>query len=87
MYILSLIIKNTSANNEAMRLQLGRDVPPYVMYQMVHILMLPWRQARFQSPSPSKSNITICDTTGQNTWSYLRPLPDPPSTGSPLEHF
>ena len=33
-------IKNISANNEAIRLKLGRDVTPYEIYQMVHILML-----------------------------------------------
>ena len=33
-------IENISANNEAMLLKLGRDVAPYKIYQMVHILML-----------------------------------------------
>ena len=33
-------IKNVSANNEAMLLKLGRDVAPYEIYEMVHILML-----------------------------------------------
>ena len=82
-------IKNISANNEAMRLKFGRDVAPYkmYMYQMVHILILQWQHPRFHSPSPSKSNITICHSTGQNTWSYLRHIPDPPSTGSPFKHF
>ena len=65
-------IKNISANNEAVRLKLGRHVAPYEMYQILHILMLLWQHARFQSPSPSKSNITICDSIGQNTWSCLR---------------
>ena len=53
-------VKNISANNKAMRLKLGRDVAPYEMYHMVHILMLLWQHVRFQSPS--KSNITICDS-------------------------
>ena len=33
-------IKNISANNEAMLLKLGRDVAPYKINQMVHILLL-----------------------------------------------
>ena len=31
-------IKNISANNKAMLLKLGKDVAPYEIYQMVHIL-------------------------------------------------
>ena len=38
-----------SANNEAMLLKLGKDVAPQEIYQMVHILMLLWQYARFQS--------------------------------------
>ena len=64
-----------------MLLKLGRDVAPYEIYQMVHILMLLWQHARFQSPASSKLNITICDSTRQNTWSYLRRMPVPPSLG------
>ena len=48
-------------------LKLSRDVEPYKIYQMVYILMLLWRHARFQSPASSKLNITICDSTRQNT--------------------
>ena len=70
-------IKNISASNEAMLLKLSRNVAPYEIYQMVHTLMLLW----FQSPAPSKWNITICDSTGQNTWSYLRHMPVPPWLG------
>ena len=33
-------IKNVSASNEVMLLKLGRDVVPYEIYQMVHILVL-----------------------------------------------
>ena len=44
-------IKNISTNNEAMLLKLGGDVTPYEIYQMLHILMLLWRHARFQSPA------------------------------------
>ena len=33
---------------------------------LVHILMLLWQHARFQSLSSSKSNITICSYMGQN---------------------
>ena len=55
-----------SANNEAMLLKLGRDVAPYEIYQMAHILMLQWQHARFQSLSSSESNIAICSCTGQN---------------------
>ena len=40
-----------------MLLKLGRDVAPYEIYQMVHILMLLWQHARFQSLSSSKSNV------------------------------
>ena len=40
-------IKNVSTNNEAMLLKLGRDVVPYEIYQMVHILLLLWQHARF----------------------------------------
>ena len=47
-------IKNISANNEEMLLKLGRDVAPYEIYQMVHIFMLLWQHARFQSSAPSK---------------------------------
>ena len=74
-------IKNISLNNEAMLLKLSRDVAPYEIYQLVHILMLLWQHARFQSPASSKWNITICDSTRQNTWSYLRCLSVPPSLG------
>ena len=42
-------IKNSSANNEAMLLKLGRAVAPYKIYQMAHILML-----LLQSPASSK---------------------------------
>ena len=59
-------IKNISANNEAIRLKLGRDVAPYEIYQTVYILMLLWQHAWFQSLSSPKSNITICSYTGQN---------------------
>ena len=54
-------IKNTSANNVAMILKLGRDVAPYVykIYQMVPILMLLWQQARYRSPA--SSTITMND--------------------------
>ena len=54
-------------------------VVPYEIYHMVHILMLLWQHARFQSPASSKLNITICDSTRQNTRSYLRCMPVPPS--------
>ena len=64
-----------------MLLKLGRDVAPYETYQIVHILMLLWQHAQFQSPASSKLNITICDLTRQNTWSYLRRMPAPPSLG------
>ena len=74
-------IRNISANSEAMLLKLGRDVAPCEIYQMVHILMLLWQHGRFQSPAPSKWNITICNLTRQNTWSYLRRMPVPPSLG------
>ena len=74
-------IKNTSTDNEAMLLKLGRDVAPYEIYQMIHILMLLWEHARFQSPASSKWNITICDSTRQNTWSYVRHMPVSPSLG------
>ena len=32
-----------------MLLKLGSDFAPYKIYQMVHILMLLWQHARFQS--------------------------------------
>ena len=32
-----------------MLLKLGRDVAPYEIYQMVHILMLLWQHVQFQS--------------------------------------
>ena len=60
---------------------LCRNIPPYRMYQMVHILMLPWQNARFQSPASSKWNITNFDTTRQYTWWYLSHMPVPPSLG------
>ena len=64
-----------------MLLKLGRDVAPPVIYQLVHILMLLWQHAQFQSPASSKLTITICNSTRQNTWSYLRHMPVPPSLG------
>ena len=64
-------ITNISINKEAMLLKLGRDVPPYEIYHMVHILMLLWQHARFQSPASSKWNITICNSTSQNICSYM----------------
>ena len=42
-------IKNIFAKNEAMLLKLSRDVAPYEIYQIVHILMLLWQYAQFQS--------------------------------------
>ena len=69
-------IKNIPANNEAMLLKLGRDVAPYEIYQIVHILMLLWQHAQFQSLSPSKSNITICSCTGQNIQKMLQRRPN-----------
>ena len=39
-----------------MQLKLGRDVAPYETYQIVHILMLLWQHAQFQSPASSKLN-------------------------------
>ncbi len=74
-------IKNISANNEAMLLKLGRDIAPYEIYQLVHILILLWQHARFHSPPSSKLNIIICDSTRQNNWSYLRRMPVSPSLG------
>ena len=70
-----------------MLLKLGRDVAPYEIYQMVHVLMLLWQHARFQSSASSKLNVTICDSTKQNTWSYLRRMPVPPSLGSLFNIF
>ena len=46
-------VKNIFANNEATQLKLGRDVVPYEIYQVVHLLMLLWQHARFQSPASS----------------------------------
>ena len=40
-----------------MLLKLGGDVAPYEIYQKVHILMLLWQHARFQSLSSLKSNV------------------------------
>ena len=75
-------IKNISANNEAMLLKLGKDVAPYEIYQKVYILTLLWQHARFQSPASSKLSITAsCNSTRQNTWSYLRRMPVPLSLG------
>ena len=75
-------IKNISTENEAILLKLGRDVAHCELFQMVHTLMLLWQHARFQSPASSKWNITICDSTRQNTWSYLvRRMSVPPSLG------
>ena len=48
---------------------------------MVHILMLLRQHAWFQSPASSKWNISICDSTRENTWSYQRRMPVPPSLG------
>ena len=42
-------VRNISADNEAMVLKLGRDVAPYVIYRILHIFMLLWQHARFQS--------------------------------------
>ena len=74
-------IKNISANKAALLLKLGGDVAPYEIYQMVHILMLLWQHAWFQSPAFSKWNITICDSIRLNTWSYLGRMPVPPLLG------
>ena len=57
--------KNISANNVAMLLKLGRDVAPYEIYQMVHILMLIWQHARFQSLSSSKSKTPFVAGRGK----------------------
>ena len=72
--------KDISTNNEAMLLKLGRDVAPYKIYQMLHIVMLLWQHARFQFPASLKWNSTICNSR-QNTWSYLRRMPVPTSLG------
>ena len=50
-------IKNISAYNDAMLFKVGRDVAPYEIYQLVHILMLLWQHARFQSPTSLKWSI------------------------------
>ena len=42
-----------------MLLKLSRDVAPHKIYQMVYILMLLWRHARFQSPSSCETVIKI----------------------------
>ena len=47
--------------------------------------MLLWQHAWFQSPASSKWNIAICDSTRQNTWSYLRRMPVPPSLKGPSQ--
>ena len=49
-------INNVSTNNKAMLLKLDRHVAPYKIYQLVHILMLLWQHAQFQSPASSKLN-------------------------------
>ena len=74
-------IKNISANKAAMPLKLGGDVAPYEIYQIVHIFMLQWQHAWFQSPAFSKWNITFYDSIRQNTWSYLGRMPVPPLLG------
>ena len=40
-------LKNKSCQKYAMLLKLSRDVVPYEIYQMVHILILLWQHARF----------------------------------------
>ena len=69
-------IKNTFANNEAILLKLGSNVAPYEIYQMVPIVMLLWQHTRPQSLSSSKSNITICNCTGQNIQKVLKRRPN-----------
>ena len=49
-----------------MLFKLGWDVAVCKIHHMVHILMLLWQHARFQSPASSKLNITICDSKRQN---------------------
>ena len=62
-----------------MPFKLGMDVAPYELYQMVHILMLLWQHARFQSPASLKYYHLRLNR--QNTWSYLRHMPVPPPLG------
>ena len=78
-------IKNISANNEAMLLKLGRNVAPYKIYQMVHILMLLWQHTRFQSPASLQWNITICDSTRQKNLVLSKTHASPTFIGSPLQ--
>ena len=47
--------------------------------------MLLWQHAQFQSPASSKWNIAICNSTRQNTWSFLRHMPVPPSWKGPSQ--
>ena len=68
-----------------MLLKLGRDVAPYEIYQMVHILMLLWQHARFQSPASSKSNIPICSCTAHKIQlKMLKRQPNEDETGRGL---
>ena len=49
--------------------------------------MLLWQHVRFQSPASLKLNITISNSTRQNTWCYLTRMPVPRSIVSPLWHL
>ena len=80
-------MKNISVNNEAMLLKFGRDVAPYKINEMVHILMLVWQHARFQSPASLNWILPFATRQGKNTWSYLRSMLVSPSIGSPPTLF
>ena len=75
-------IKNISANNEAMLLKLRRNVAPYEIYQMVHIVMLLWQHAQFQSlllknqilpfvATRDKINMSVKNAKEETLWRYF----------------
>ena len=75
-------IKNISANNEAMLLKLRRNVAPYEIYQMVHIVMLLWQHAQFQSlllknqilpfvATRDKINMSVKNAKEEILWRYF----------------
>ena len=64
-----------------MLLKLGRNVAPCEIYQMVHILCC-YGNMLSSSLLPLQNKILpFCYSTRQNTWSYLRRMPVPPSLG------
>ena len=93
-YYSNLITFDLMCANTVVRHKLGMSLPVMkqcywnlagMLYPMKYIRWCTfwcwWQHAWFQSSASLKWNITFCDSTRQNAWSYLRRMAVPPSSG------